>query len=183
MDEAYPPVLVVDATVLINFARVERLELLDQLETEIWCPQEIWEQTVVKTWSDYDVESEMRTLYRDGTMKVKEVNNPEQLQLMATFLKRMDEGEADALALAVTNELPVVTDDRACRNVADEYDLNYTGTIGLLFSLVKKNAIALEQGAQIHEQMKEEAFYSPIQSATNFIEVYRQKRNKGEVPF
>lgn len=170
-----PGPLVTDTTVFVNFARVRRLDLLGHLSRTLWCPEVVWQQTIEQRLGDYDVQKEMQTLCSSGDLTRKRVDEPEQLQLMNRFLKRLDEGEADVLALAVTRDCPVATDDRLARELAAQHDVRCTGTIGILFSFVASGVLTLGRGADLHEAMRERGYFSPFESREAFIATFRSR--------
>src|SRR5206468_798075 len=61
------------------------------------------------------------------------VQNPTNLQLIQDLRRRIDEGEAESLALAIEIHAElVVVHDSAARDAAVDLGLRVTGTIGLL---------------------------------------------------
>ena len=94
---------------------------------------------------------------------------------MDEFLKRLDPGEADVLALAVINGWSVATGDKPARVVARKRGVKCTGTIGILFTLIKWDVISLEAGAELHQRMCEEGYHSPYKTREMFVKKYKQK--------
>lgn len=62
------------------------------------------------------------------------------------FAQRLGEGEASCLAVAVHRGYKIATDDKDVRLWAMRLTIPYTGTLGVLATLVKQGQMSLEQG-------------------------------------
>lgn len=137
MPEEYPPPVILDATVLSNFASTDAIEVLvEMLESPAVVPTVIDEinegrdfgyeylTVAVETFGEgiqiLDVEP------ADGTPKIHD---------------RLDAGEAESLLTAIEQRGTLATDDLAARQVADERNRPVIGSIGLLVLAVKRRRI------------------------------------------
>lgn len=129
---------VLDATVLSNFASLDQIDRLETLQRPVVPP------TVRRELED-GLETypylERVTQELAVTIPVVELG-PAADSLATQFATRLDGGEAEALALAEARDGLVVTDDGAARDVARERGVRFTGTIGVLISLVENDRVA-----------------------------------------
>lgn len=110
--EAVPAVT--NSTCLIGLERIERLDILPQVFSTITIPTAV--STEVGLNADW--------------LTVRPVQN---LALVATLKTQVDEGEAEAIALAMElGDVFVILDDRKARQMALQLNLKVIGTVGML---------------------------------------------------
>jgi uncharacterized protein len=117
--------VVCNTSPLILLAKIDRLNLLSQLYTEILIPQSVLEEVNVKTGPD--TERVQRSAKEHLHLQLI---SKEMLDLVPDTLG-VGERAAIALALSVNADL-VILDDQQGRRVALEQGLKITGTIGVL---------------------------------------------------
>lgn len=86
--------IVANSPPLINLVRVERLELLHQLYSEITVPEAVWREVVVEGAG----KAETNAVKSASWIKNKTISNKE---LVRALQQELDPGEAEAIALAV----------------------------------------------------------------------------------
>ena len=86
--------VVSNSTALINFASIDRLDILRALFKELTVPESVWDETVVKA-SRYVSAKRIREAHRIKTKKVYDIN------LVNLLTGKLDAGEAEAIALAL----------------------------------------------------------------------------------
>jgi predicted nucleic acid-binding protein len=142
--------IICNATPLINFASISRLDILKSLFTEIVIPQAVYSETVEAGFPNSET---ILNGIKAGWLKVKPVEEmPESITL------ELDAGEREVIALALSEQKPrVVLDERRARKVAQELGLNVIGTLGILI-LAKQNRI-ITQVKPLLDAMMTEAQY------------------------
>ena len=78
------------------------------------------------------------------------------------LLRRVNAGEAACLAVAYTRKMSLVTDDRDARQIAVQYGIAKTGTIGILIETVHRNVLALSRANEILHQMIALGYRCPL---------------------
>jgi predicted nucleic acid-binding protein len=104
---------VVDSTCLIGLERIGRLDVLPALFNPILIPPE--------------VEREFGTSLPWLSMEA-----PTDLALLSALKMLVDDGEAEAIALASQRDCRIVLDDRQARLVGTNLGLKVIGTVGVL---------------------------------------------------
>lgn len=105
--------VVTDSTCLIGLERIARLELLPQLFDRIVAPPEV-----------------SREFGR--TFPWLNVERPGDQTLVSALKLLVDDGEAEAIALAREHSRRLILDDREARKVAQKIGVRVIGTIGIL---------------------------------------------------
>jgi predicted nucleic acid-binding protein len=158
-----PDLLLLDNTVLSNFALVGHIALLEQV---------LGHRAATVT--------EVVREYQRGVLlrRVPEINwqwltvhhlVPDEIALYRAFLRRLSAGEAACLAVAYTRKMSVVTDDRDARQIAIQYGIPKTGTIGLLVQAIQVQKVTLNQGNQILQQMISTGYRSPLDALDTLL--------------
>jgi len=123
------PVAISDSSTLINLAAIGRLSLLREFYEKIIVPQAVWEEVVIEGRG------------RPGAIEVEaardagwiEVATPQDSNLVSLLQRDLDQGEAEAIALAVERKVSIVLlDESEARRMAEIYGLAKTGVIGIL---------------------------------------------------
>lgn len=142
--------IICNSTPLINFASINRLDILKSLFTEIVIPQAVYSETVESGFPNSET---IVNGIKAGWLKVKLVEEmPESIPL------ELDAGEREAIALALSEQKTrVVLDERRARKVAQQLGLNVIGTLGILI-LGKQNRI-IPQVKPLLDAMMTEAQY------------------------
>lgn len=141
--------LIVNTTVLSNFAFVERPELF-----RIGCPEGV--VTAVQ------VMEEIRTGVAKGVLPscdwdwlpVWTLDTAEEKRLFEQIGRRLGRGEAACLALAISRGLKFLTDDADARRWAQRAALPVSGTIGILVRLVQSGTLTLAEGNNLLTAMR-----------------------------
>lgn len=78
--------------------------------------------------------------------------------------KQLDYGEAYALAAAATLDGTVATDDFAARAIADEEEVDLTGSVGLLLELIACGELTVtEADERLQRWIDENSYLSPVE--------------------
>lgn len=115
--------IVSDSTCLIALERIGSVEILPALFGSIIIPPVVQlEFGISIPW-----------------LKVTQLSDP---SLAATLKTIVDDGEAEAIALAREHNYRIITDDRRARSVARQYGLDVVGTVGILVLAKQKGIVS-----------------------------------------
>lgn len=104
---------VVDSTCLIGLDQIGRLDLLPKLFEPVHAPPEVERESgLAPEW-----------------LKIENPSNPD---LVSALKVMVDDGEAEAIALAAERKWRIVLDDRQARDLAQRMGLKVIGTVGIL---------------------------------------------------
>jgi len=153
--------IVLDATVLVNFARVNEIDLLQNVKGNFIVPSIVFDQLKQNVnWTSEQKEC-FDKLLAEQTMTIRTVRGKRSTQLLSRY-KDLDEGDAEALVLAESRNGRLASDDLGLRKIAQDRGVEITGSIGLLYEMIHRKVISLEQGTQILTEMIDHDFYTPF---------------------
>lgn len=149
-------IVVLDNTVLTNFALVNRADLIYLLWPGIVC-------------TTFAVQHEYKSAVEHGLLPencwidlpVIELTQAES-QLANNLPGKIDLGERTCLALAITRQGLLATDDLKARQIAISFNVPITGTIGILAACVKLGLITSDMGNDLLRQMIAAGYHSPF---------------------
>jgi len=121
-------VIISNSTPLINFAAIQRLDILETLFGKIWIPTAV-ERELLEKGKLYPSTEALKTRWSTliETHTIKNV-------LLRMVLKlNVDDGEAEAITLAVEqNAQWLLLDEERGRTIAASYNISCLGSIGCL---------------------------------------------------
>ena len=128
--------VVSNSSVLINLARIGKLDLLHELYGELVIPEAVWQEVVIKGAGQPGTDE-----VKAATWIKKHVNTNK--QLVHALRQDLDAGEAEAIAVAseVKAEL-LLMDERLGRETAHHLGLRYIGLIGVLIEARRRGLIS-----------------------------------------
>ena len=132
-----------DTTVLVAFARIRRLPLLRKVYPVVIAPPVVWKETRAKMheWDGWWQPGMARWI--TGWLIVARPRDKAAIRQLLKDNSALDRGEAEAIVLALELEAStILTDDGAARDQAEALGLDYTGTIGILFTAKERGFIA-----------------------------------------
>jgi len=150
--------LVLDNTVMSNFALIGRIDWLRELWPDMLVTsEEAWAelQAGVRLGRIPDVDWSWLTI-----LSLTGVEHEARDELMPP----LDRGEAACLALARSRGYAFLTDDRVARREARRLGVPISGTLGVLKSLVDEGYVSLEEANEALEQMIAWGYHSPVRS-------------------
>jgi predicted nucleic acid-binding protein len=135
--------VITDSSVLIHLTKIGQLDLLRRLFGEIVITPSIWREVVERGDLRVGV-SEVSQARTSGWIKVVAPTNDALLLLLK---RELDDGESEAIALAVEKRADLVLlDEGEARRIADLYGLAKTGVIGILIRAKREGHIASLKG-------------------------------------
>ena len=127
-------VAIADSGPLICLARIQQLELLPELFSQILVPPEVWNEVTVKGKNHPGAPAISRV-----TWFIFRTPDP---QLVKSLSILVDDGEAQAIALAQTTpDCIILLDDARARKIAQRLEIKQIGTIGLLLRAKRRGLI------------------------------------------
>jgi predicted nucleic acid-binding protein len=130
--------VVADSTCLIALERIGFLEILPALLEPVLVPPEVDREFGV-------------------TFSWLKIETPANLALVGSLKLLVDNGEAEAIALASGRGIPVILDDRQARSVAVGLKLRVVGTLGC--ALRAKQIGAIMAVGPLIEKLESHGFY------------------------
>ena len=159
MGKGYSNIVVFNSSPLINLSKINSLDLIKKIYKQILIPNAVYDEVVIKGTNKYKI-YKIEELIRNQTIKIVAVNNQEIIKI---FAKDLDYGESEVLALALQLKADlVVIDETDARNIADIYNLNKTGFIGILIkahevgytdSVTRYLDLAIKKGFRINSKL------------------------------
>ena len=132
-------IIVSDATTLIVLEKQQRLSLLCSLFDCVLIPKTVYEELLAGLDNIIDV-------LDTSCMQVKSIQSSERLKYLLILL---DNGEAEAIELALQQQCPLIIDEKKGRQIAKQMGLNITGLAGLLILAVKKQVLSSNEAKEI----------------------------------
>jgi uncharacterized protein len=138
---------VVDSTCLIGLDQIGHLDLLPKLFDPIHAPPEV----------------ERESGFTPEWLRIEIPSNPD---LVAALKVMVDDGEAEAIALALERKWRIVLDDRRARDLAQQLGLKVIGTVGILIRAKRAGILPwispllkelTDRGFRLSEDLKREA--------------------------
>jgi predicted nucleic acid-binding protein len=139
--------VVVDSTCLIGLEQIGRLDLLPALFEPVYAPPEVQRESG----------------FSSAWLRIEVPSNP---SLVSALKVMVDDGEAEAIALAVERDLKIVLDDRRARDLALRMELKIIGTVGILVRAKREGLVPwikpllnelMDKGFHLSEDLKREA--------------------------
>jgi len=123
------PGAISDSSTLIHLARTGHLGLVREFYGDVVIPPAVWRE-VVEEGEGRPGAREVQHAAQAGWIRVVAPANTSLLRLLS---RQLDDGEAEAIALALEHAPEVILlDESDARRVADVYGLPKSGVIGLL---------------------------------------------------
>lgn len=149
-------IVVLDNTVLTNFALVNRTDLIYQLWPGIVC-------TTFAVHHEYQSAVEQGLLPENCWIDLPVVDLTQaESQLANNIPGKIDLGERTCLALAITRQGLLASDDLKARQIAVSFSVPITGTIGILAACVKSGIITSDMGNDLLRHMIAAGYHSPF---------------------
>lgn len=168
------PDLLLDTTVLSNFAEADLLWLLRnhyaaRIATSLQVIEEL-QRGVVSGYHHLQPALDSRTTAQaDGWLTVITLHTVQEQQLFTEFRLVLGPGEASCLALAIARRCVLASDDRRARRVAALHNVALTGTLGILLQSVRRQHLGLDQANQYLAAMIQNRYRSPVDRLDDLV--------------
>jgi predicted nucleic acid-binding protein len=155
MPSSQPNLILLDNTVLSNFAHVNRSDLV----MDLWSSS----ATTLEAWQEFQNGITVGKLPKNawkGLSRIELAAN--ERELSNDLANVLGLGECTCIAVAKHRNGVFVTDDRRARQVALELGVRVTGTLGILVVAVERKKITLKEANQLLVEMIERGYHSPV---------------------
>lgn len=157
--------VVIDSTVLSNFAAVSRLDLLRAMCGGMaHITHEVQQEILQGIEEGYVFLTPVLEQIGSGPeawLRLTGFSSDAEEQSFREHARSLGYGEASCLALAERRKWVVLTDDRAARNRLRREALKVGGTLGVLYHAVKHGLITMIEGNGLLARMIELGYHSP----------------------
>lgn len=141
--------VIADAGPIFSLAVIDKLELLNNLFDEVKIPQAVWEEISLNKSTEYY--NRIEAFFREKVISISGFNE-------LTFI--MDYGESESLILyKELNADFLLIDDKKARTIAENFEINCIGTLGLL-SVAKTKGYIFELRPIFIQFIKAKRYYS-----------------------
>lgn len=127
-------IIIADASPLIAFGSIDQLQMVFKIFSKIIIPQIVANECLAE-------------MQYPGATAIKKAIDAHKIQIHAEALHHdellavLDQGEADAIALAHQLNLPLIIDEKLGRDVAKEMGIKIIGTVGIILLAKQKKII------------------------------------------
>ena len=182
--------IVVNATVLSNLSRVDRLGILKELYGNIVIPIQVYEEILQGISEGYCFLETVDKVAEEGWTVFEAPTSKEGRKCFKELLVSVDYGEAAGIAVAKEQGLLFFSDDKKARQVAKEQGLEVSGTLGSLKPArqrsrsgeagglaVEEGMISIEEADKVLGEMIRGGYRSPIESMKELFESEEEGRD------
>jgi predicted nucleic acid-binding protein len=156
-------IVLLDNTVLSNFALIRQADLLKQLFGDL-------ATTTSQVMVEFELGIQLRRLPTTNWSWLPILTlSATEYQIYQQFLNQLGQGEASCLAAAIQRQGIVYTDDSRARTIAKQLQLPVSGTLGVLARLVKRQSLTLVEADAFLHQMITFGYHSPTETLRRFI--------------
>ena len=158
------PMVLLDNTILSNFALIGRTDLIYSLWPDM-------ARTTRSVLEEYQAGTEVLNLPEEawGGLVVHKLSAEEMAQV-AMLPPHMGAGERSCLAAPTLQKAVFASDDRQARKHAIQAGLIVIGSIGILVRCIKKGLIDKPAAQEILDKMIMAHYYSPITNLDEIID-------------
>lgn len=132
--------------------------------------------------NEYDEETAQRIgktpvdlspLFADESLVLCRLDTEEEFGHYLYFAERLDDGEAEALALGLSRGWTVATDDKKAVRIATEHGIQTISTLRILLHWVKKNRVGKKELRNIMTRIQRLASFVPSPNSPGYEEWQR----------
>ena len=143
-------IIVSDTTSLIVLESLEALDLVCKLFDSVLIPQAVFTELCV---GSANIRQKLQSC-----ACIEIIHLPPSAQLHHLLLV-LDQGEAEAITLALDKQLPIIIDERKGRLIAQQKGLVVTGFLGLLLLAIQRKALTKPAAHQLLDRAISNGFH------------------------
>ncbi len=157
--------LLLDTTVLSNFAKIDQFDLL----------RELFPVTIRIATQVYDelkaggLDSAILEGIAAAWLRLVAPESVREVSLYRGYSQNLGAGESASLAIAICRSWALATDDRAARQAARSAGVLLTGSVGILIAAVQANVLTREEADKLLGDMRRQGFYFPTKSLNGLV--------------
>jgi uncharacterized protein len=156
--------IISNTTVLSNFAAIDQLGLLQELYPLLYLPTAVYDEIRRGLDEGYTfyrpLIDQVYPMHDDGWLQLTHVAGETELRHLGSLPRKIHVGEAECLAIARERGWLLLTDDRAARVLAQEWQIALSGTLGSLALMVEQGLCPLAQANLYLSQMIQQGYRS-----------------------
>jgi predicted nucleic acid-binding protein len=156
--------LIANTTILSNFALVQRPELI-----RIGCPEDVVTAAQVMEEIRRGVARQLLPACDWNWLPVRTLDTPEGVQLFEQVHRRLGQGEAACLALAMSRGFKFLSDDTDARRWGNRAGIPVSEMIGILVRLVQSAILTLAEGNALLTEMRQQGYYAPVEQLNDLL--------------
>jgi predicted nucleic acid-binding protein len=156
--------ILLDNTVLSNFALVDELTLLKQ-----FCVDSAASTLYVLDEFEQGVEAGLFKKVNFSWIVKLDFDNGTERNIFNFLHKRFGAGEASCLAIGIHRRYDFLSDDMMARKLALREGLRVSGSIGILIELIHQKVITLKKGNNILKHFIKWGYFSPVEKLDEYI--------------
>ncbi len=148
--------VVSNSSPIIHLNKIGYMHLLEVLYKKIYITNWVFEECTCDSQEASEISKEIEDIKKVSFFEISEIENS---VLFLTLSKLVDEGEASAIVLALEKHANLILlDETDGRELAEVYNLNHVGTIGILLKAREMGLIDLSV-PDILNKLKGTGFY------------------------
>ena len=160
--------VIINNTVISNFAVVKRLDLLYKLFGKAYITPEVLQEVKDGIKENYSfLEDVIIILDEDSWLIVTEMEI-EEYELYRNIPKKLGSGERSCLAIAHIRDWSFFSDDWLARQYAEKNDISLGGTFGLLIKAIDDRILSENQANELLQEMIRNDYRSPYPDIQTF---------------
>jgi len=137
-------IVVSDSTTLIILSDLDRLSYLQNLFSIIYIPPKVHDEITFK--KDFKLP------------KFIKISKPKNLVRIKELKMLLDDGESEAIALAIEKQLPLIIDEKKGRKIAKNLSLDILGLLGIIYLNIKKEYININDAKDFLNKAKKSGY-------------------------
>ena len=157
-----------DTCILINFALVDRIDLLTTLtEFKLCIPEDVWAEI-----ERPDLRQIIEQHLSSGQLQLVRLDAPDELALFAIYSKVLGKGESACLAIAENRGWAIATDeskDRKWRRTIADKKFQIINTQTLILRSIKAGRITVQEADAIKATLELNRFRLSINSFADLL--------------
>lgn len=172
--------MITNASPLIIFAKIRKLDLLHAVTKEIITPEAVYDEVVIKGKDAPDALLLKEFVEKKKIIvKLLDKEGKEKVAQLEKMYKNIDYGEAETIALALQQkERRVLIDEKNAREVAKLYGLVPKGSLYILLSAFQKKQIDEKELQQIVMMMTTTKFHLGADVMNTFWMIVEKMKKK-----
>ena len=158
--------VIVNTTVISNFAAIGQVDILRRLFGSVTIAMEVYDEVMAGLDEGYEFYSGLREccapFSEQGWIRVVCLHTDDEIRMFERFPASLHRGEAASMAIAYHRGLIFLTDDRAARKAARRHGIPISGSLGCLVACVERGLADADQANSWLNRMIEQGFRSPV---------------------
>jgi predicted nucleic acid-binding protein len=153
---------VINCTVISNFSAIGRLDLLHHTVDALHLPTDVYDEIRAGQMAGYkfydNIEQYITPFSPNGWLHLVTMTE-EELQRSTSLPAHLHQGERACLCIARQRGWAFLSDDRAAREQANDWNISLSGTLGVLLLAIQDGRLTIDTGNILLNEMINQANY------------------------